>query len=232
MNNVSLVELENERIEALKKYGLDTDSINEFKSKIKKVSQEESDKLGEELLKMIFNKKFNDNYEEALKLIYAGANIEVKTKDKGNCILLICSIRNYLNTFLLLIKAGANVNQVNNYLTTPTMASARHGNKEMLEILILMDADINARCLDGDNAIMMAKRHEQVECFNMLLNEQAYLNNRNLLNQTIIDIPGDVNFDLSLFEDSSFSEIIVSKTEKDVLSLISEAENSLNKIIK
>lgn len=230
MNNTSLVILEYQRIELLKKYGLDDDTISEFKSKIKQVSQEESDILGKELFEMIAKKGYNDDYEKAVELIYNGANIEFKNEKKGDFALLICARKNYLKTFFALLKAGANVNQVNNYLTTSTMASARHGNKEMLEILILMGANINARCLDGDNAIMSAKRHEQVECFNMLLNAQAYLNNRNLANQTIMDLPGEVNFDSTFFEDGIPVLTTSSITEQEPLSLIEEAEQKLNKL--
>ena len=175
MNNASLAMLENHRMELLKKYELDLENIKKFKEKIQQVSEEESTELGKELFELISTKGFNDDYEQALELIYKGANIEYKNEKKGDFSLLICARKNYLKTFLALVKAGANINQVNNYLTTPTMASARHGNKEMLEVLILMGADINARCLDGDNAIMSAKRHDQVECFDMLLRKSAYL---------------------------------------------------------
>ena len=49
MNNSSLIELENSRLKKLEEYKLDRQSVAKFKSKIKKVNAEESDKLGQEL---------------------------------------------------------------------------------------------------------------------------------------------------------------------------------------
>lgn len=223
MNNTSLLFLEKQKQEWLKKYGLDSKSILSFRAKIKQATKEVQESLGEELLKLISKKSFQDDYEKALELIYRGANIEFKNEKKGDFPLLICARKNYVKTFFALIKAGANVNQTNNYLTTATMASARHGNKEILQTLILLNADINARCLDGDNAIMSAKRHEQVECFQMLVNAQAYLNNQNLQNQTLFDLPGNIEINPFLLEDYSIPE-------PDPLVLLEEAQLKLIKI--
>ena len=172
MNNVSLKELEEEKINKLKKYQLDTDSINEFKSNIKHVSEEESNKLGKELFDLIFKTSFCDEFDDykVKKLIYNGANIEYKEEKKGLFPLLICVRKNYFKTFLLLLRAGASVNQVNKYLTTPTMDSARWGNKEILEILILMGSDINAWCQDYDTALITAVRHHKTDCIDVLKN--------------------------------------------------------------
>lgn len=227
MNNTSLISLESERIELLKKYSLDENNINEFKNRIKEVPPEKSNELGKNLLELVSKKSYSDDYEKALDLILNGANIEYKNEKKGDYALLICARKNYFQTFLSLIKAGANINQVNNYLTTATMASARHGNIEMLKILITLGADINARCLDGDNAIMSAKMHEQTECFNMLVNAGAYLNNRNLANKTILDLQGKINIDSKLFEEDT-KELPI--TEETPLELIKEAKLKLSKL--
>lgn len=230
MNNTSLAMLENHRIEFLKKYELDPESIKKFKEKIQKVSEEESIELGKKLFELISKKEFNDDYEKALELIYKGANVEYKSQKKGNFSLLICARKNYLKTFLALVKAGANINQVNKYLTPSVMSSARHGNKEILEILIIMGADINLRCLDGDNAIMSAKRHDRVECFDLLVKASSYLTNRNLANQTLMDIPSKETFDLSNFS------ITISPISSDITisfdatqSLLQEATKKLEK---
>lgn len=232
MNNVDILKIEIERKQVLEKYGLDEDSIKTFREKISNVAEEESQSLGQELFELISKKGYNEENEldKVIELIYKGANIEYKNEKKGDYSLLICSRKNYLKTFIVLLKAGANVNQLNNYLTTSTMAAARHGNKEILELLILMKADVNAKCLDGDNALMSAKRHDQQDCFDILIKAQSYLTHRNMENQTILDIPGNLSFDLSYIEDSSLSAIIASKTEEDAISLISEAENRLNEL--
>lgn len=225
MNNTSLLTLTNQRIEFLKKRTLDSESIKEFRKKIKSVSEEEAMALGKELFDLISKKGFNDDFEKVVELIYKGANIEYKNERKGDFALLVCARKNYFKTFLALLKAGANVDQVNNYLTTAVMACARHGFKEMLEILIMMGADINARCLDGDNAIMGAKRHDKVDCFNLLVESSAYLTNRNIDNQTIIDIPSTANFDLSVLPAT------ILPPEKEEVSF-EDTENLLNEAIK
>lgn len=230
MNNTSLVMLENNRIEFLKKYELDSESIKKFKETIKQVSEEESTELGKELFELISKKGFNDDYEKALELIYKGANIEYKNEKKGDFTLLICARKNYLKTFLALVKAGADINQVNNYLTTTAMASARHGNKEILEILIIMGADINLRCLDGDNAIMSAKRHDRVECFDLLVKSSSYLTNRNLANQTLMDIPSTATFDFADFPEAILPISSATSTSfDDTQDLLQEAIKKLEK---
>lgn len=235
MNNIDLSLLEQNNQEILKKYGLDSESIDETKNKIKKVSEEEKQELGKQLYELITKKGYNDEteYEQALELIYNGADVEYCINKKGNFPLLVCAIHNYFKTFVVLLKAGANVNQTNNYLTTAAFSSARHGHKEMLEILILMKADVNAKCLDGDTAIMSAKRHNMTECFDMLVKANAYLNHKNLTDESVLDIPSKVEFDLSMFpeylkEDAKEKEI--QTTEKDVQNLLNEALNKMNSI--
>ena len=97
-----------ESYEILNKYGLDDKSIKEFRSKIKRVSDSEKESLGSELLNIISKKGFNDDFNRVLELIYNGADIEYKNSKKGDYALLICARKNYIKTFITLIKAGAN----------------------------------------------------------------------------------------------------------------------------
>lgn len=232
MNNADILKIEIERKQVLEKYGLDEESIKAFRKKISKVSEEESRVLGQELFELISKKSYNEENEldKIIELIYKGANIEYKNEKKGDYSLLICSRKNYLKTFIVLLKTGANVNQLNNYLTTSTMAAARHGNKEILELLILMKADVNARCLDGDNAVMSAKRHNQIECFNILMNAHAYLNNRNLTNQTILDIDSKTDFGILSLSHSLRKDIPEEITFDDAKLLLDEAEQKFKRL--
>lgn len=63
MNNTSLSKLEEKKRNYLQVYKLDDESILEFRKTIQKVSQEEADALGKELLDMISKKSFKDNSE-------------------------------------------------------------------------------------------------------------------------------------------------------------------------
>jgi len=237
MNNASLLELENNRLKKLEEYKLDEKSKKKFQSKIKKVDQEESNRIGKELLELLSEKKpsttsLDELLNKAIKLIQNGANIEYKDEKNGNFPLLICAMKGYIEIAYVLLRAGANVNQVNHYFTTALMKAARHGHIELLQLLILLDADVNAKCLDGDNALMSAKRHNQQGCADILIEEQSYLTHRNLENQTIFDVPGNISMDLSYIESTSFSEITTPKTEEDALNLIAKAEEEFNKIIQ
>ena len=111
------------------------------------------------------------------------------------------------------------------------MAAARHVHAKFLELLILLKADVNAKCWDGDTALISAKIHDQQVCADILIKEQSYLTHRNLANQTTLDVFGNISIDLSYIESSSLSEITTPRTEEDVLDLISEAEEKFNKII-
>lgn len=233
MNNSSLMILENAKLKKLEKYKLDEKSISEFKSKIKDVDDVAKNNLGEALLSLISSKEKNskvtdDFTNDVMELIVNGANIEYKNKTKGDFSLLVCARKGFQEIAYILLRAGANVNQVNNYLTTPTMAAARHGCKELLELLILLGADVNARCLDGDNALMSAIIHGQQECFDILVHAQTHLTHRNFANQSILDLSGNnVIFDPNFLERSSFSET-TSASEDDVKALIDEAEKKFD----
>ena len=123
MNNKSIEDIRNYR----KGKKFSTDYIeNMFKNNIKKVSQEEADKKGKELLDYLISLKTkryrNTDFEKVNKMIIqfieSGANLEMKTEDKKDYPLLICIRKNCIEGAFLLIYAGANVNQINNYHTT------------------------------------------------------------------------------------------------------------------
>ncbi len=232
MNNVDLLLLEQQRIDKLKEYGLDPESIKEFKSKIKVVSDEERSSLGKELFDLVTSNSYKDepDYEKVLELIYKGADIEYKNDTKGDFALLRCARKNYLKTFLVLIKAGADINQKNNYLTTATMACARHGNKEMLEILILMKADINAKCKDGDNAIISARCHLEVDCFYMLVNAGANLSVVSQNGSSIYTFIPNQKFESPLLEIACKKEIAKAISIDDTHNILKEAKEKMLKI--
>lgn len=232
MNNVDLLLLEQHDIDKLKAYGLDPKSIKEFKSKIKVVSEEEKSALGKELFDLVNSKKYKDetDFEKVLELIYKGADIEYKNDEKGDFALLRCARKNYLKTFIVLVKSGANINQKNNYLTTTTMASARHGNKEILEILILMKADINAKSKDGDNALISARNHQQVDCFYMLVNAGANLSVISQDGRSIYTFTPNEKFISPLLETTCKKETTKPVSDDDTYSILEEARNKLLEI--
>ena len=233
MNDTSLISLENAKLKKLEEYKLDKKSISEFKSKIKEVDDETRNNLGKELFELIYNKKksskvTDDFTNKVIELIIGGADIEYEAERKGDFPLLLCARKGFIEIAYILLRAGANVNQTNNYLTTPIMTTARHGHKDLLELLILLGADVNAQCLDGDNALMSAKIHDQQECFDILVHAQSHLNHRNLANQTILDLPGNILFDPTYIDNPKILGTIQPASEEDTKKLIKEAENEFN----
>lgn len=255
MNNTTLLEIKKEQEEILKKYKLDEKSILEFRKKIKKVDEEKSNELGEQIYQLLLKKNKNESNNQSgseqnsnslnnqdgdqnesvdldkmLKLIYSGANLEYKEPKKGNFPLLKCMIEGHFDAAYLLLRAGANVNQTNNYLTTSLMASAKRGFTELMEVLILLGADVNSRCLDGDTALFMAKRHNFPDAVDLLLKNGALINNRNMNNESIFDIGGDFDFSSINIEDKSILPKEKKTTLEDVNNLLNEAINSMKSI--
>ena len=109
------------------------------------------------------------------------------------------------------------------------MAAARHGNEDMLEMLIIMGADVNAKCKDGDTALISAQRHYQNKCIIKLINAQAHMNAKNLSNQSFMDIVGVFNFKNLLIDENKISKK-KSVTNQDAIDLIEEAKAKFNKI--
>ena len=232
MNNASLILLESTKLKKLEDYKLDEKSISELKRKIKQVDDETKNILGKELFELISSKRKSSKIDEeftnkVIELIIKGANLEYKDEKKGDFPLLLCARKGFIKIAYLLLRAGANVNQSNNYLTTSIMAAARHGHKELVELLILLGANVNAKCLDGDNALMSAKRHNQQECFDILVHAQSSLTHKNIENQTIFDLPGNVYLNPNYLTSSKEKETVPLTSEEDVFSLIEEAEQKL-----
>ena len=213
MKKVRLNDLEENKNDKLKQYKLDKDSINEFRSKIKQVSDEESNKLALELFELIRIDKFNDDFEKIVEFVYNGANVNQLVV--GENLLIICLRNNYIQTFIVLLKAGIDVNMKNNKGITSLMMCAKLGNKQLLELLILMGADVNLKNEFGETALSIALENNHKECADILISAQAYFNSND------ID-----RYNLSTLKDKSVSSIIENSTPD----LIKEAEDLLNNI--
>lgn len=222
-----------EREKFLKDYDVNFENVKKASDNIKEVS-EKSEKLGKELYDIIHKKKYNEasDYNKIADLVYEGANVNYRDKspdsNKGNFPLIFCCRRGNLKTFLLLVWAGANINQTNNYGTTCCMASARHNQSEILKILIALGADINACCCDGDNAIISAKRNNSVECFDLLVEAQANLNHKNFLGESITNLEHKsqdvtINPERYLLSETYTEAPLIETTEEDVQNLLLEA---------
>lgn len=226
MNNVSLEELEQEKIQFLKDKELDDESKMIFQQQIKKVSKGVATELGKQLYDLISDKNYKDDATKAEPIILAGADLDYADEAKGNFALLVCAKKNYLKTFILLLKSGANINKVNRFLTSVAMLAARYGRVEIIDIICAMEADINTRSLDGDTALMSAKRHSKSQCFSRLTAANAHINARNFCNESVFKLVGTVNH--PLFSSPTTKQ---ESLETDPKLLIEEARKEMEQIL-
>lgn len=234
MNDVDLVLVESKRIERLKTYGLDDESIKKFRSKIKIVSDEEKERLGKELFEMLMSKGYDEekDLDKVIQLIFDGADVEYKDEKKGDFSLLRCARKNYTKTFIALLKAGADINQKNKFLTTATMASARHDCRIILWLLIMLKADINAKSIDGDTALISARKHKNYDCFKMLIEANANLNVICQDGRSIYTYKSDSQFnyhELGITDEDKSMQLV---TSEDTVDLLKEATEKMLKITK
>ena len=208
LSNFSFANIDTQKNNRKKELGIDNESIEEFKKKIKNVTEEEAENLGKKLFNRLFNGNYNDdNYDDVLKLIIDGANVNYRSAENKLWFpLFICARKNYLKTSIVLIQAGANINMVTNYGMSSAMVAASCGNKEILEILISMGADINIKDFYGNTALSFATFSNEMECARMLADAGAHLNSTNLDGQTIVEYDKQKKDNFSadeLFEEAS-----------------------------
>ena len=84
--------------------------------------------------------------------------------------------RDDLESADLLIRAGANVNQVNDLRVTPLMLAATNGSSAMVGRLLLAAANPNASLESGETPLMAAARTGSAETVRLLLGKGAAVN--------------------------------------------------------
>lgn len=89
-----------------------------------------------------------------------------------------------------LIKAGAKVNTDSAY-GTPLMAAVVKGNKELVELILAQNPNVNAVDQNGVNAIIYAVMFEQVEILKKLLETDVDLNQQDKKGKSALDYVED-----------------------------------------
>lgn len=234
MNSIETVEiLEKTRQEKMLKWGIDQESIENNCASIKTVSEEKSNELGKKMAEIIMKKGYNEeseDYDEVLKCIKEGANVDYKNKEKkGFPSLVYCARYGYAKTFITLIKYGANVNVCNDFGTTALMSACVHNYFEMVEMLILRGAYVNARCKDGDTPLICAKKYHSKESFDLLIRANAMIGQKNICNKMCVDYPSDKIDDKIYISKENLDPIHVAAHE-DAMSLVEDALLSLKRI--
>lgn len=199
----------------------------------KKVSKEEADKLGRDLLcylesideKKVMPKDFNIICDKVINYIIEGANIDIKNEKNGNFPLLICIDKDLLYPAKVLIYKGADINQYNNNHINSLMLATYKGYSSLVKLLIMLGADVNAKTTLGVNALMIAKCNQQSKCFDYLIKAQSSITHRNYDDESIFELPGS----FPLEELDSFNPNKETNVEKY---LLKEASNILTQLKK
>ena len=152
--------------EKLKSYGLDKDSISEFRKKIQTSSEEEQNKLGRQIYKLV-GEYFVDQ-EELTNLILQGANINITDKEKATS-LHVCAAFWELNSAILLLKAGIDFNKKDYEGNTALHYCAGNDFLELLEILLLVGANINEKNIYGETHLMIAEDKNSKTCYKKMI---------------------------------------------------------------
>lgn len=241
MNRVNLElldkqkELLDEKQKFLKQYGLDDESIKEFRSEIKKVSREEADILGERMNHILYKEVYESGpnnisfdekmYNEMLSLILNGANVNYMNSYGKTALMYVLWCLEYTT---LLIKAGANINVSTPYGETPIIIAAKAEYVELLKILILFGGNVNIENYFGQDALDCAKDWGNEECIKIL---EAAKEGRDIITED------DIKSDKKVFSSEILEEnIITDKSTSKVLSeltdeeLLQEAEDKLHEI--
>ena len=104
---------------------------------------------------------FNESNEVIDLLLNKG--IEVGYEFDSRPLICIATMFNQLRTVKLLLKHGANVNDLDGSGVTPLMFAAREGNVEMLQFLIEKGADKTLREIRNETAYDMVKDNEALK---------------------------------------------------------------------
>jgi len=104
------------------------------------------------------------------RLLDHGADPNFGGED-GKTPLTITAIKGMTKTAKLLIKSGADVNQLHNYLhrDTALMVAATHGHVGMIGLLVSAGADIDAHNHWDKSAILLAAANKKLDCVTKLV---------------------------------------------------------------
>lgn len=116
--------------------------------------------------------------ERARLLLEAGVNPDSKAKEFPGTALGYASSRGYVEVASLLLTSGANVNATSVGLT-PLMLAAYYGEDEIVQLLLVHAATVDARGLDSSTALMLAAQGCQRFTAETLLEAGADPNLRN-----------------------------------------------------
>lgn len=118
-----------------------------------------------------------NNRAEALKMIAAGADVNVAQPD-GTTPLHWAAYQNDVQLVNALLKRGAKPNVENSFGSTPLAEAVKVGNLDIVNALLKAGANVEAANEDGETALMLAARNGSLAIAQTLLRHGASANPR------------------------------------------------------
>ncbi len=225
---VDIHQPERDKLEGLRSLHIDEASKKAFQAKIAKVSEEEKEELSQRLMNLLLSSFYSEEEKSAEleELLLKGAAPSYYDAKLDTFPLLLCAENNYKNTLCLLIKAGANIDQVNHARKSALMVASACGNVDIALYLIICDANLNLRDVYGNNALMIAYQNSQPKIFDMLLYRGSVYNNVNVYGEKLFTMKqvsgfGNMVLPLNLPSEEEEKELL---TYADIQAKLEEAK--------
>ena len=116
---------------------------------------------------------FEGTYWKAEYLIKNRANVRIKNTKANTSAISYCTNKRIAR---LLIKMGADVNEINIYGITPLIYASNRGRNDVAQVLIDNDANVNVNSPVVGTALMLASRVGNLELVELLLSKDAKVN--------------------------------------------------------
>ena len=133
------------------------------------------------------NYGYVENLRVVKTLLSHGADVKYRDNDGRTALHYACQNIDDFDTFLMLIKAGADVNASYQYGATVLMLAASRAKPEILDLLIKAGADINAKHVGGWTALMVAAFNDRLETVKVLINSGADISAKSNEGKTALD---------------------------------------------
>lgn len=189
------------RMFAIDCFAEDKENFSDFQARIKKVSKEKGEELANEIWGLLSPIKLSKNDVSASRrnddvdgelapkikeLVLQGADVSILFKNDN--FLVRSAKAGLIECFKIFIRAGMDIDIQNGYGTTATMAACMYNFPEILKLCVLLNANLDMQCSDGDCAFHCASRHNREECIDILNEAGANPTIKNNDGKTPLDV--------------------------------------------
>jgi ankyrin repeat protein len=140
----------------------------------------------ENLEEQFFDAVYDNNIDIVNDLIEKGVNVNAKNEIERSALLiaitkkLYVEKKNYTDIIKLLIKSGADVNEIDRHKVSLLMKAIENDNdKDIIDILIKAGADVNKLDKYNNTALMISSRRNNIDITKMLIEAGADVNKVN-----------------------------------------------------